>query len=122
MTRHTPELVESLRRLKGERNTNPQIAMMLGITEGTVESICYKHGIRKGGRKAPVGRPQLIIQTTATPTATETKTPIVEAFERFMAERIPCKNTNASESILFKAFKWGWDQPAIERKKARLVR
>lgn len=47
MTMHEPHIVETVRRMKGERRPNAEIAMAVGLTEASLEWLCHKHGIRR---------------------------------------------------------------------------
>lgn len=47
MTAHREEIVEAVRRMKGEGVRNNEIAMAVGVTEDTIKNMCHRRGIRK---------------------------------------------------------------------------
>lgn len=58
MSAHREEVVEAVRRMKGEGVRNHEIAMAVGLTEDTVKNMCHRRGIRKptsGRLELPLG-------------------------------------------------------------------
>lgn len=47
MSAHREEIVETVRRMKGEGVRNHEIAMAVGLTEETIKNMCHRRGIRK---------------------------------------------------------------------------
>lgn len=58
---HSEDLLASIRHMKNERLSNKVIARTLGSTEEAIESLCYKHGIkRRSERSVVIGAPLIL--------------------------------------------------------------
>lgn len=47
MTAHDPHIIAAVRRMKGERARDAEIAMAVGLTEDSLKWLCHKHRIRR---------------------------------------------------------------------------
>lgn len=47
MTRHDPHIISVVRRMKGERARDAEIAMAVGMSEDSLKWLCHKHGIKR---------------------------------------------------------------------------
>lgn len=58
---HSEDLLADIRRMKRERLSNKVIARTLGSTEQAIESLCYKHGIKRTSEKSvSIGAPLIL--------------------------------------------------------------